>query len=101
MSIKAVFALCLAGVLAGILIGYLLWGQGIQKLADELARTKASWEELQGRLAVADQRSKDQQLQSEAKLKQTDTQLKQAREDLQLERQRRARLELLLSEGRK
>lgn len=94
MTFKTVIAVGIAGVLVGILVGYLLWGLGSGKLANELSEVKA-------RLATETQQVEERQRQIEAQLKQAEAKLKKVTGDLELERQRREKLELLLSRGRK
>jgi hypothetical protein len=101
MDAKKVIVLGVICVLVGVLIGYLLWGQRTQRLLSELGGARARLEQLQIGLAEETQRAKDRGAQLEARLKQAESQLGQATEDLRLERQRRVKLELLISQGRK
>jgi hypothetical protein len=76
-------AIAVGAALVGVLAGFLWWGTAANRLRDEV-RT------LQTQLADADATFKGLQ----AKLKKTE-------EELQAERERRARLELVLSQGKK
>lgn len=80
MDLKKAITLGVVCVLVGILVGYLSWGLRSGRLANELAEVKA--------------RQQEEQRQVGAKFE-------QALKDLEFERQRRERLELLLSQGRK
>lgn len=86
MDAKRVTAIAIACLLVGVLVGYLLWGVRSGQLARDLG-------EARGRLAET-QKLEDQQRQADAKLK-------KLTEDLEFERQRREKLEVLLSKGRK
>jgi hypothetical protein len=76
-------AIAVGAAVIGVLAGFLWWGTAANRLRDEV-RT------LQTQLADADALFKGLQ----AKIKKTE-------EELQSERERRARLELVLSEGKK
>lgn len=91
MNVKTMLALGVACVLVGVLIGYLSWGL---RSDSELAEVKA-------RLAAEEEQAEQAQRQAKEKLTQAESRLKELAEDLEFERQRRARLEHLLSEGRK
>jgi hypothetical protein len=74
------------GVLIGILAGFLWWGQPLQRAQEEFRALK------------------DQQVAAEVAreaLKAAQTKLKQTEEELALEKERRARLESIVSQGRK
>ena len=94
MTLKTVVAVGIACVLVGLLIGYVFWGLGSDKLTRELAEMKAQ-------LTAEPQRAEERQRRVEAQLKQAESRLEKVAEDLEFERQRRVKLELLLSEGRK
>lgn len=83
MSAVRIAALGLACLFGGVLIGYVLWGQRVQHVLDELGRTQRAHEQLQTELRAAQ------------------AQLKTTGDELSFERQRRQGLERLLSEGRK
>lgn len=93
MDAKRVTAIAIACLLVGVLVGYLLWGLRSGQLASELGEART-------RLAET-QRMEERQGQAEAELKEADAKLKKLTEDLEFERQRRAKLEVLLSKGRK
>ena len=76
-------AIAVGAALVGVLAGFLWWGAAANRLRDDVRA-------LQNRQADADATLKDVQ----GKLKKTE-------DELQVERERRARLELVLSQGRK
>lgn len=76
-------AIAAGAALIGVLAAFLWWGTAANRMRDEVRA-------LQNQLADADALFKGLQ----AKLKKTE-------EELQSERERRARLELVISEGRK
>jgi predicted nucleic acid-binding Zn-ribbon protein len=76
-------AIAVGAALVGVLAGFLWWGTAANRLRDDVRA-------LQNRQADADATLKDVQ----GKLKKTE-------DELQVERERRARLELVLSQGRK
>jgi len=76
-------AMAVGAALVGVLAGFLWWGTAANRLRDDVRA-------LQNRQADADATLKDVQ----GKLKKTE-------DELQVERERRARLELVLSQGRK
>lgn len=94
MSQRSVVAVVIAALLAGLVVGYLYWGQRSARLADELARATAD-------LAGERVRGQERQRELTARLQDVEGRLKQLQEDLEAERQRRTRLEALLSRGRK
>jgi len=96
MDPRKAIGLGIVCILVGLLIGFLLWGPRSDRLAGELAQVKA-------RLAEATQQLEERQRQGqlEAELKRAQSDLQELKKDLQLERQRRQKLEQLLSEGRK
>lgn len=51
LTVTKAIALGIVCVLVGVFIGYLFWGQSAQKLANELAQTKARLEEAKASLA--------------------------------------------------
>ena len=78
-----IIAIAVGAALVGVLAGFLWWGTAANRLRDDVRA-------LQNRQADADATLKDVQ----AKLKKTE-------DELQVERERRARLELVISQGRK
>lgn len=86
MNLKTMAAIGVACVLVGILVGYLYWGPRAARLADELAEVK-------GQLSAQTERAEQ--------LRQAQARVKELQVNLDLERQRRAQLELIVSEGRK
>ncbi len=76
-------AIAVGAALVGVLAGFLWWGTAANRLRDDVRA-------LQNRQADADVTLKDVQ----GKLKKTE-------DELQVERERRERLELVLSQGRK
>jgi hypothetical protein len=76
-------AIAVGAAVVGVLAGFLWWGTAANRLRDDVRA-------LQTQLADADTLFKGLQ----AKLKKTE-------EELQSERERRARLELVISEGKK
>lgn len=90
MNHKKIIAFGIAFVLVGVLIGFLLWGQRSERLTNELADVRA-------RL----QRSEERPKQIEGKLKEAESMLQKVTEELEFEKMRRRKLELLISQGRK
>ena len=76
-------AIAVGAALVGVLAGFLWWGTAANRLRDDVRA-------LQNRQADAD-----------ATLKDVQSKLKKTEDELQVERERRARLELVLSQGRK
>ena len=78
-----VIAIAVGALLVGVLGGFLWWGTMANRLRDEVRA-------LQNQRADAD-----------AELKGVQAKLKKPEEELQAERERRSRLEQVISEGRK
>jgi type VI protein secretion system component VasK len=78
-----VIAIAVGTLLVGVLAGFLWWGTAANRLRDEM------------------QTLRNQQADTDAALKGLQAKLKKTEEELQSERERRARLELVISEGRK
>ena len=76
-------AIAVGAVLAGVLAGFLWWGTAANRMRDEVRTLQ------------------NQQADADAALKGVQAKLKKTEEELQSERERRARLELVLSQGRK
>ena len=76
-------AIAVGAALVGVLAGFLWWGTAANRLRDDVRA-------LQNRQADAD-----------ATLKDVQSKLKKTEDELQVERERRERLELVLSQGRK
>jgi len=100
MDPRKAIGLGIVCILVGLLIGFLLWGPRSDRLAGELAQVKARLAEATQQLEER-QRQEQRQGQLEAELKRAQSDLQELKKDLQLERQRRQKLEQLLSEGRK
>ena len=75
-----VIAIAVGAVLVGVLAGFLWWGTTANRLRDEIGALK------------------NQHAEAEAALQ---TKLKKTEEELQSERERRVRLEAVLSQGKK
>lgn len=69
--------------IVGVLAGFLWWGTAANRLRDEVRALQ------------------NQQADADAALKGVQSKLKKTEEELQSERERRARLELVISQGRK
>jgi hypothetical protein len=69
--------------IVGVLAGFLWWGTAANRLHDEVRALQ------------------NQQADADAALKGMQSKLKKTEEELQSERERRARLELVISQGRK
>jgi len=69
--------------IVGVLAGFLWWGTAANRLRDEVRALQ------------------NQQADADAALKGMQSKLKKTEEELQSERERRARLELVISQGRK
>jgi beta-lactam-binding protein with PASTA domain len=78
-----IIAIAVGAALVGVLAGFLWWGTAANRMRDEVRA-------LQNQRADAD-----------AALQGVQAKLKKTEEELQSERERRARLELVISEGRK
>ncbi len=76
---RFVVAAVVAGLVVGLLVGYLWWGRNVQRMQADLAS-------LQGQQAAAEV--------ARERLKATEA-------ELQAERERRAQLELAISQGQK
>ena len=76
-------AIAVGAALVGVLAGFLWWGTAANRLRDEVRALQ------------------NQQADTNAALKGLEAKLKKTEEELQSERERRARLELTLSQGRK
>lgn len=76
-------AVAVGAALVGALAGFLWWGTEANRLRDEVRALR------------------NQQADADALFKELQTRIKKTEEELQSERERRARLELVLSEGRK
>jgi beta-lactam-binding protein with PASTA domain len=76
-------AIAVGAVLVGVLAGFLWWGTTANRMRDEVRALQ------------------NQQADADAALKGVQAKLKKTEEELQSERERRARLELVLSQGRK
>jgi nitrogen fixation-related uncharacterized protein len=76
---RGIIIIGVAGLLVGVLVGFLWWGMPAQRMHEDLRA-------LQGQEAAADV--------AREKLKQTE-------DELRSERERRSRLEVIVSEGQK
>ncbi|MFQ5898360.1 MAG: hypothetical protein ACE5JN_08950 [Candidatus Methylomirabilia bacterium] len=90
MDPRRVIPVAIACVLVGVLIGYLRWGRETQTLVGER-------DEIQASLTAETARSRE----IETKLERAESELKELADELEFERQRRLKLEGLISEGRK
>lgn len=81
-----VIAIAVVAGLIGLLVGFLWWGTAARRMQEDLRA-------LQGQQA-------DAQLARE-ELKSLQTKLKKTEDELQSERERRSRLEVIVSQGRK
>jgi beta-lactam-binding protein with PASTA domain len=78
-----IIAVAVGAALVGALAGFLWWGTAANRLRDEVRGLQ------------------NQQADTNAALKGLEAKLKKTEEELQSERERRSRLELTLSQGRK
>ncbi len=76
-------AIGVGAAIVGVLAGFLWWGTAANRLRDEVRALQ------------------NQQADADTTLKGVQSKLKKTEEELQSERERRARLELVLSQGRK
>ena len=76
-------AIAVGAVLVGVLAGFLWWGTAANRLRDEVRALQ------------------NQQADADALFKGLQAKIKKVEEELQSERERRARLELVLSQGKK
>jgi len=81
-----VIAIAVGAGLVGVLVGFLWWGTAARRTQEDLRA-------LQGERAAAEAAREE--------LKGVQTKLKKTEEELQSERERRSRLEAIVSEGRK
>jgi hypothetical protein len=82
----AIIGTLIGGLIVGALAGFLWWGNAARRM-------RADLQELQGQRAAAEV--------AREQLKGAETRLQKAEEELRSERERRSRLELIVSEGRK
>jgi len=94
---RMVAVAAVVGLLIGVLAGFLWWGMPTERLQSELREAQRRMSELEGQLAESQAQSRK----VEAELKTLQTRLKTAEEDLRGERDRRSKLEMILSKGRK
>ncbi|MBI2155097.1 MAG: hypothetical protein HYU24_15560 [Candidatus Rokubacteria bacterium] len=87
----------IVGLLVGVLVGFLWWGMPTQQMQTELAETRKRADAFERQVAEAQAQSRGVQ----GELKALETRVKTAEEDLRLERDRRSKLEMILSKGRK
>jgi len=78
-----IVAIAIGAALVGALVGFLWWGTAANRLRDEVRALQ------------------NQQADTNAALKGLEAKLKKTEEELQSERERRARLEQALSQGKK
>jgi len=76
-------AIGVGALLIGVLVGFLWWGTAANRLRDDIRALQ------------------NQQADAAGELKNLQTKLKKTEEELQAERERRERLELVISQGRK
>ena len=85
------------GLLVGVLVGFLWWGMPTQRLQGELGEARKRVEALEKQLDETQAQTRAAQ----GELKTVQGQLKTAEQDLGLEKARRSKLEMILSQGRK
>jgi septal ring factor EnvC (AmiA/AmiB activator) len=85
------------GLLIGVFAGFLWWGMPTEQVQSELREAQKRVSELERQLAESQAQSRK----VEAGLKTLETRLKTTEEDLRVERDRRSKLEMILSKGRK
>lgn len=90
IGLKGIVSGGIGGLLVGAAVGYFLWGPWTATLTRDLTEVKA-------RLAA----QTVQLVQSKERRRQVESQINQLQHDLKLERERREKLELLISRGRK
>ena len=93
MSVKPAAVVGIIAILIGIVVGYLVWGSHLQRLADELAAVK-------GQLAEARQVAQREGAVA-TRIQEVEGQLKQATESLGKERELREKLEKLTAAKKK
>jgi septal ring factor EnvC (AmiA/AmiB activator) len=86
-----------AGLLVGVLVGFLWWGMPTQRLQGELGEARKRVEALEKQVDEAQAQTRAAQ----ADLKTVQGQLKTMEQNLALEKARRSKLEMILSQGRK
>ena len=85
------------GLLIGVLAGFLWWGMPAERVQSELREAQKRVNELERPLAESQAQSRK----VETELKTLETRLKTTEEDMRAERDRRSKLEMILSKGRK
>ncbi len=94
---RMVAVAAVVGLLIGVLAGFLWWGMPTERLQSELRGAQKRMSELEGQLAESQAQSRN----VTAALKTLETRVKTAEEDLRGEQDRRSKLEMILSKGRK
>jgi predicted nucleic acid-binding Zn-ribbon protein len=94
---RSAIVLAIGVLLVGLLVGYVIWGRPPQRLASELADTRARLAEQTQRAGELQQRMEDIQ----RKFAEMEGELMRAGEGLRREREAREKLEEVLSKGRK
>lgn len=86
-----------AGLLVGVLVGFLWWGLPVERREAGLAEARKRAEVLERQVNEVQAQTRTVQ----AELKSAQERLTALTEDLRLERNRRSQLEMMLSRGRK
>jgi septal ring factor EnvC (AmiA/AmiB activator) len=94
---RPVFITAIVAILIGLLAGFLWWGMPSGRLQAQLRDAKASTERLEQQMA--EQRSQGERL--DAELKAQKVKLETAETDLRREKEMNARLNLMVSHGKK
>lgn len=94
---KPITIVAVVGLLIGILVGFLWWGMPTQRLQAELGETRKRVEALEKQL----DESQAQTRAAQAEVKSMQARLDAMEKDLRLAREQRARLEQMVSHGRK
>ena len=94
---RVIAVAAVVGLLVGVLAGFLWWGMPSQRVQSELSEAQKRASELERQLGE----SQAQTRKAAAELKTQETRLKTVEEDLRMERDRRSKLEMILSKGRK
>jgi septal ring factor EnvC (AmiA/AmiB activator) len=94
---RAIAVAAVIGLLVGVLAGFLWWGIPTQRVQSDLGETQKRASELERQLGE----SQAQTRKVEAESKNRETRLKTVEDDLRVERDRRSKLEMILSKGRK
>ncbi len=94
---RLIAIVAVVGLLVGILVGFLWWGMPTQRLQGELGETRKRVEALEKEL----DESQVQTRAAQAQVKSMQARLDAMEKDLRIAREQRARLEQMVSHGRK